>query len=417
MRVLSPLTRAAIIFLVTIAANAQTTRYTVKLTPDFDHQLLRGEEDIEFQHAVGISEWNKQAGLQIIAAESGGGDVELGTESVKVRSRAAGQQKVHFSYQAAPGRGLDWIAGGTGLVTEFYCEAWMVCDNRPDERATLRLEIILPVAGGMRPVAPGRLTNQWRDTSGAHFVFEEKEPVQTYLFSFGVAKLELSRDGNLSVYAKSAGHTVALRQTADAYEFLRGRATVDLRIAPYVQVFMPTGGLGQEAAGLALMNEDYLSRLDTKDDILLMTHELAHQWWGVLVGIRSWSDFWLNEGMADFMADAYLEQFAGRAAYVKQMDLARKGMEELREQGKDRPLHWEQWKDAHEALGRVPYVKGALFLDRLRSELGESAFWQGIALYSSRNARRLVDSRDFQHAMEEASRRDLGPLFAEGVYR
>ncbi len=414
---LRTLARAAIIFLAIIAANAQTTRYTVKLTPDFDHQLLRGEEDIEFQHATGISEWNKQAGLQIIAAESGGGDVELGTESVKVRSRGAGQQKVHFSYQAAPGRGLDWITGGAGLFTEFYCEAWMVCDNSPDQRATLRLEIVLPAAGGMRPVAPGRLTNQWRDTSGAHFVFEEKEPVQTYLFSFVVAKLELSRDGNLSVYAKSAGHTVALRQTADAYAFLRGKATVDLRITPYVQVFLPAGGLGQEAAGLALMSGDYLADLDTKDDILLMTHELAHQWWGVLVGIRSWSDFWLNEGMADFMADAYLEQFAGRGAYNRQMDAARQRMDELRAQGKDRPLHWEQWKDAHEALGPVPYCKGALFLNRLRSELGESAFWQGIALYSSRNARRLVDSRDFQHAMEEASQRDLGTLFAEAVYR
>jgi len=92
-------------------------------------------------------------------------------------------------------------------------------------------------------------------------------------------------------------------------------------------------------------------------------------------------------------------------------------MQKLRDEGKDRPLHWEQWKDAHEALGAIPYVKGALFLDRLRTELGEEKFWRGIGLYTSRNARKLVDSRDFQRAMEEASGQDLRQRFDEAVYR
>jgi hypothetical protein len=30
-------------------------------------------------------------------------------------------------------------------------------------------------------------------------------------------------------------------------------------------------------------------------------------------------------------------------------------MKKLREEGKDRPLHWEKWKDPHEALGPIPY--------------------------------------------------------------
>jgi aminopeptidase N len=120
--------------------------------------------------------------------------------------------------------------------------------------------------------------------------------------------------------------------------------------------------------------------------------------------------------MADFMADAYLEQHLGRAAYETQIADAKRAMDQLREQGKDRPLHWENWKDAHEALGRLPYIKGALFLDRLRTELGDDKFWRGITLYTSRNAGRLVDSSDFEHAMEEASGRDLTGLFIEAVY-
>ncbi len=80
-------------------------------------------------------------------------------------------------------------------------------------------------------------------------------------------------------------------------------------------------------------------------------------------------------------------------------------------------LHWEEWKDTHETLGQIPYVKGALFLVRLRADLGDEIFWRGIGLYASGNARRLVDSRDFERVMEKARGRDLKGLFDEAVYR
>jgi len=102
------------------AAQAQVTHYQLKLTPDLDHHLLRGEETI------------------------------------------------------------------------FYCEAWMVCDNTPAERATLTMEIVLPAASGLKAVGPGQLQKLWRDPEGEHFNFEQDEPVQTYLFSLGVARLNRS---------------------------------------------------------------------------------------------------------------------------------------------------------------------------------------------------------------------------------
>ncbi len=247
-------------------------------------------------------------------------------------------------------------------------------------------------------------------------MFNQSNPVQTYLFSFGVAKLNRIAHEKFVLYATDDGaHKIAFAKTSDAYAFLRKKATVDFIDEEYTQVFLPDS-IAQESGGLALMSADYLTNLEEKDRVATMAHELAHQWWGALVGIRSWSDFWLNEGMADFMTDAFLEHYQGREAYDRQIAATRQRMEELRAQGKDRPLHWEQWKDAHEALGPLPYVKGSLFLDRLRKELGDDKFWRGIALYTSQNAHRLVDSRDFERAMEEASGRDLKALFDEAVY-
>jgi aminopeptidase N len=292
----------------------------------------------------------------------------------------------------------------------------MVCDNSPGQRATLTLEIVLPDSSGLSAVGAGLLKKQWRDGQNEHFVFEQNLPVQTYLFSFGIAKLSRSAEGKFIFYAPDGEpHKIGFAKTADAYSLLRSKAGVEFADSQYTQAFMPEP-IEQEAGGLALMPARYLAKLEQGDQVMDMAHELAHQWWGVLVGIRSWSDFWLNEGRATFMADAYLEHYNGRAAYEQEIAWTKDRMEKLRAEGKDRPLHWEAWKDATDALGRVPYVKGALFLDRLRTKLGEDKFWAGIAVYTARNAQHLVDSQDFERAMEAASGRDLKALFDEGVY-
>jgi len=350
--------------------------------------------------------------------------VTVAEQAVRVLLRSGGKHSLKLKYTAAAGRGIQWFADNAGLATAFYCEGWMVCDNSPGQRATLQLEIAVPFrplthgATGFRAVGPGRRGKEWRSRDGDHFVFEQSDPVQTYLFSFGVARLAVAVDGRFSIYAQRMDASkAAFAKTAGAYAFLRAAASVDPMNSHYTQAFLAGPSLGQEAAGMALMSQDDLSDLVDKDDVQLMAHELAHQWWGVTLGIRSWSDFWLNEGFAEFMSDAYIEKHEGRAAYDKQIAELQDRMKKLREEGKDRPLHWEKWKDAHEALGQIPYVKGALFLDRLRTELGDEIFWRGIGLYTSGNARRLVDSRDFERAMEKASGRDLKALFDEAVYR
>ena len=406
-----------------VGAAAQSVHYSVKLVADFERHVLLGGETIEFQADAGEVEWQKQVGLHIVTSKVAKGAVTVAEQSVVVRVRAAGRHSVRFKFEAAAGRGIKWFEGNAGLATAFYCETWMVCDNSPGQRATLRLEIVVPHrlppqgASEFRAVGPGRRGKEWRGDDGYHFVFEQNDPVQTYLLSFGIARLEVATNGGYSIYAQKVGaNSLVFAKTADAYAFLKSAASLDPMNPHYTQAFLPGPSMGQEAAGMALMSQDDLNDLLDKDDVQLMAHELAHQWWGVTVGIQSWSDFWLNEGFAEFMSDAYIEKHRGRAAYDQQILELQDRMKQLREEGKDRPLHWEKWKDAHEALGPIPYVKGALFLERLRTELGDEIFWRGIGLYTSGNARRLVDSSDFERAMEKASGRDLKTLFDEAVY-
>lgn len=398
---------AALSVLLAAAAWAQPKHYSIELRPDFEKKILRGAGEIHFR-THGQARLSRGANLTVTKLPSGA--AQSGTSIQFTGDRA------RFEFEAKPGSGFRWLDDGT-LVTMFDCGAWMICDPEPGYRATLRLEIVVPVAAGMRAVAPGRLTKQFRASDGEHFVYELRHAAQSFLFSFTVAKLERSAAGNLEVWAAAPGHSAALATSEKAYRFLREKAGAPLPDPHYSQVFIPFRSVGQEAAGMALMSEAYLGRLESQDEVELMAHEMAHQWWAVLVGIRSWSDFWLNEGISEFMTAAFVEHHQGRAAYDAKMATLRTELDKLRAEGKDRPLHWAKWKDAVESLGPVPYRKGALFLDRLRKDLGEAAFWRGMAIYTRGNAGKLVESRDFQRAMEEAAGRPLAAIFDEGVYR
>ena len=130
----------------------------------------------------------------------------------------------------------------------------------------------------------------------------------------------------------------------------------------------------------------------------------------------TWRDFWLNEGFATFMTAAWKQHRFGEAAYQAELDRARERVKRVAGLGFDKPLAWSGDYPSLSARRAVQYSKGALFLDRLRSHLGEAAFWNGIRAYTRRFAGRTVRSSDFERAMTEAGGRDLSPLFREWVY-
>jgi len=45
-------------------------------------------------------------------------------------------------------------------------------------------------------------------------------------------------------------------------------------------------------------------------------HEIAHQWWGHIVGWNSYRDQWMSEGFAEFSASLYVQQIVGMNKFV-----------------------------------------------------------------------------------------------------
>jgi aminopeptidase N len=116
------------------------------------------------------------------------------------------------------------------------------------------------------------------------------------------------------------------------------------------------------------------------------------------------------------MVAAWKEHRWGRASYDREMELARQRVEAASKAGTVVPLTFPGPFPTLSARRAIQYSKGALFMDRLRRELGEQRFWDGLRSFTRAYRGTTVVSRDFQRVFERASGRDLGALFNEWVY-
>jgi aminopeptidase N len=205
--------------------------------------------------------------------------------------------------------------------------------------------------------------------------------------------------------------------TPDMLAFFEERAGVPYPGDSYTQALVATSG-GQELSGLAHMSEAYgHAVLEDPTASGLIAHELAHQWWGDLLTNRDWTHFWLNEGVATFMASAYKERARGREAYLADVAAWRRRVEQLRAAGHDTPLVFPDWNRPSTDDRAVVYQKGALALHTLREQMGDSPFWTALRDYTASHAGQTVRSADLQRSFEASSGRDLRAFFDEWVNR
>ena len=199
-------------------------------------------------------------------------------------------------------------------------------------------------------------------------------------------------------------------------DFFEERAGVKYADRTYTQV-LAAGGVEQEMSSFTALKELYGKQLlENEQDLWLGAHEFAHQWWGNMVTCRDWNHFWLNEGIATFMAAAYLEHRFGREAYMREIETYKTNYEKVRAAGKDKSLVFPDWKSPTREDRTLVYDKGAYVMHLLREEMGEGAFWNGLRRFTRRHFGKSVITSDLVTAMEEANGKSLKDFFAKWVY-
>ncbi len=406
------------------------TDYDAQVEPDIVNKTVTGKVSIKFiSRTDNLAVVELDCGDLTIDAVRAGGEAQRFVRSAQRVSialshsaKAGEMREIEVDYHGAPRRGIRFFPELDQVYTVFATSQWLVCVDAPDDKATLRLNLILPA--NLSNVANGQLVAEHAlPNKRTAYEWRQEKPVSTYTFGFAAGHFHTLTERHDRVQLRYLATQFSdrelrriFRDTADMIGFYEERAGVPYADPVYTQV-LAAAGVEQEMSSFTVLRETYGREvLANERAIWLGAHELAHQWWGNMVTCRAWTHFWLNEGIANFMTAAYLEHRFGREAYLRQIEEYRASYQKVRDMGKDRSLVFPDWLHPTAADRTLVYDKGAYVLYLLREELGEPAFWAGIRDYTRKYFGKSATTADFQTAMEQASGKNLTGFFAKWVH-
>ncbi|WP_437731227.1 M1 family metallopeptidase [Sorangium sp. So ce1335] len=338
----------------------------------------------------------------------------LAIDLSSVPEAAAGEPiAIEIDYEALSGDALRAVPARLGdpvAVRAVYtvseplgASRWMPCHNAPSDRAVF--SVAMRVDGGEALIANGDLaSDEDLGAAGRLLRYETAYPLPTYLMAFAIGDFEVEHgaagDLPLAVWRRRGlpgDHGKLLDEIARAIGRFE-ELLVPYPFEKYALVLLPDFSVGGiEHAGISFQREERSTQPALASDLLLTTHELAHQWFGDLVTVETWDDLWIKEGMATL-----LEQEAVRA-YTDESGAGTLNGDEL-------GVHpGDAVRDVSLAPGEKytsgPYGRAAWLLTQIRSLTGEEAFWS--ALRGVLEARRFgtIGTDDFLDAFAPA----LGP--------
>ena len=403
---------------------ADIQAYHITLEPDFAKQSISAIEHVTVAPTGESALRLPLHDLRIDAVDADGAAlpwrVEDGQLEVMLPKAPSTGMELRIAYHGTPKQGLIF---GPDYVTSTWegCD-WMLCDDAPGHKAPIAIDLLLPpgyvslasgAPAGEKQIAPNLVRHSWN----------EARPYSAYLYGFAAGKFHHAQQnagGVVLHYYGVADDETALEQkfapTAGMLAFLQEKAGVPMPHGAYRQLLIP-GSEAQELTAFSVIGTGELDPiLSNPQEDWVVVHEMAHQWWGNLLTCKTWSDFWLNEGITTFMVAAYKEHRWGRAAYEGELAVQRRRYQAAIDAGFDKPLAYAGSYPSLKIRRAIQYGKGALFMDALRTELGDNVFWNGLRHYTQEHAGGSVTSHDLQASMERAAGHMLDTLFDKWVY-
>ncbi|MCB9841611.1 MAG: M1 family metallopeptidase [Phycisphaeraceae bacterium] len=323
-----------------------------------------------------------------------------------------------------PGRPAQIHTQGEPQTSSY----WFPCHDFPNEKLTTQLTVTVPE--GFLVSANGRLlSRQPAEAAGRRyetFDWLQDDPHANYLVTLVVGKFDVVDVGRgdipMPVYVppgRGPDVQATYGRTADMVEFFEQRLDEPYPWDQYAQLVVwnfAWGGMENTSAttmyDTAILSPDALVDHDLEG---LISHELAHQWFGDLITCNSWEHIWLNEGFATYLTALWWEHSRGNDAYQAQV---RANFDSVINaatgHAPETPAMVSKvWSGPWETFRRQnnPYPHGASVLHMLRRRLGDDAFFAGIAEYVNRRRLQTAETRDLRRAMEETSGETLERFF------
>jgi puromycin-sensitive aminopeptidase len=428
-------------------------RYELRLVPDLDTATFVGEVAIEVVvHEAVRAVVLHAAELTLASATvvSGGGRVQ---RARPVLVPEAEQLVLELDEALVPGAATitlefggvlnDRLAGfyrstftmedgttATIATTQFEAtdaRRAFPCFDEPDRKAVF--SITLDVPDDLAAFSNGAVAAETPLADGRRRVrFAETIPMSTYLVAFVVGPLEATDPvevddiplrvvhppgkGDLTAYALEVG--------AHALRFFTGWFGIPYPGDKLDLVAIPDFAFGaMENLGCVTFRESLLlidparaSRVELERVADVISHEIAHMWFGDLVTMKWWNGIWLNEAFATLMellcVDAFRPEWQRWVSFGIERDMAL-ATDALHS---TRPVEYPVGppEEAQGMFDVLTYQKGASVLRMLERYLGAERFREGIRRYLRDHRLSNTETRDLWDALESASGEPVGRI-------
>jgi aminopeptidase N len=315
----------------------------------------------------------------------------------------------------------DWLRtpDGAQAVQEPHIAAfWYPANDHPTDKATYDVSVAVPdgtqvVSNGVLVSSPSRLGQtrwNWRST----------KPQATYLTFIAIGKYDIRQstgpDGSpvFTAYGANIGanHDAAVASVERTPEVLAWESTL-------------FGAFPFEAQGGVVPSVDFGFALENQtrpvytrgffragDNMSVIVHENAHQWFGDAVSVHRWSDIWLNEGFASYAEWLWSEK-QGEGTAQQLFDYYYNSV----------PASDPQWSVETGDPGPdsqfntfAVYDRGAMALHALRLAVGDDAFFATLKAWVA--AKKYSDGTidQFIGVAEKVSGKPLHDLFQQWLF-
>jgi aminopeptidase N len=318
-----------------------------------------------------------------------------------------------FTGDGRPHRPQQVYSGGGTDGNPRWIPTW----GGPADKATW--EVIATLPARLTVVSNGRLVSTRAAPRGERTThWRQERPASTYLISLAAASFVKLGDRwrgipvDYYVYREDSARARRLfGVTPDMMEVYSRLTGVPYPWSKYAQVTVAdfVGGMENVSATTLV---DWLPDARAYRDRpwyrqSLIPHELAHQWFGNLVTAENWANYWLNEGIAEFMPGQYWR--------VKQGPHAEQDYY-LAEYRQFLALDTRRRTPLATYNSNNVYPKGALVLEMLKAQLGPGRFWAAIRRYLTDHAYGSATSDDLRQAVLDATGQSLPWFWSQWIY-
>ena len=325
---------------------------------------------------------------------------------------------VSVTYSGNPaGSSFGWDSHGTEdmiwtLSEPYGARSWWPCSDHNWDKADA-LDITVTVPDHLIVATTGLLVSDVDNGATRTFHWRTDYPIATYLVSLAIHPYTTYSDWYTP---QGGGAPMEVQFYVYPDHFTSVQATYALTV-PMIDAFAQSWGEYPFVAekyghaefewGGGMEHQTISSMGGWSED--LISHELAHQWWGDHVTCDDFGHIWLNEGFATWGEAFWKEQTEGTATYQDYMAAAAY-------YGPGTIFVANRQDENAIFDSDLSYNKASWVVHMLRHVVGDANFFAGLALYRANHGGGSAVTEDLRDVMETVSGQDLDAFFDQWIY-